>query len=216
MQPMMTNDLITRLTGELKPVPRTAVIMRVATGLGISLAASAILMLLWLGMRPDLAEASTTMMFWTKFSYTLILAVAGAWAVKRIAHPLGSIRVNLGLMAGAIVVMIILAFAQLAMTPPDEYMAMLKGRTIAVCTFNIVILSLPLLIGAFWVLRGLAPTRLTVAGAAAGLAAGAIAALVYSFHCFESAMPFIAVWYTLGVLVAGLIGAITGRFILRW
>jgi hypothetical protein len=216
MRPMTTNDLIARLTGELKPVPRTAVIQRVGTGLGISLVASAILMLLWLEMRPDLAEATTTMMFWTKFTYTLILAVAGAWAVKRIAHPLGSIRVNLGLMAATIVVMIVLAFAQLAMTPRDQYMALLKGHTIAVCTFNIVMLSLPLLIGAFWVLRGLAPTRLTVAGAAAGLAAGSIASFVYSFHCNESAMPFIAVWYTLGVLVAGLIGATTGRFILRW
>jgi hypothetical protein len=216
MRPMTTNDLIARLTGELKPVSRTAVVQRVGTGLGISLVASAILMYLWLGMRPDLAEATTTMPFWTKFSYTLILAVAGAWAVKRIAHPLGSIRVNLGLMAATIVVMIILAFAQLAMTPPEEHMAMLKGRTITVCTFNIVMLSLPLLIGAFWVLRGLAPTRLTVAGAAAGLAAGSIASFVYSFHCFESAMPFIAIWYTLGVLVAGFIGAITGRFILRW
>jgi hypothetical protein len=213
---MTTNDLIARLTGELKPVSRTAVIQRVGTGLGISLVASAVLMVLWLGMRPDLAEASTTMMFWTKFTYTLILAVAGGWAVKRVAHPIGSIRVNLGLMAATIVVMNVLAFAQLAMTPPEEHMAMLKGRTITVCTFNIVMLSLPLLIGAFWVLRGLAPTRLTLAGAAAGLAAGSIASLVYSFHCDESAMPFIAVWYTLGVLVAGLIGAITGRFILRW
>ena len=72
-----------------------------------------------------------------------------------------------------------------------------------------------MLVGAFWVLRGLAPTRLTVAGAAAGLAAGAIASLVYSFHCDESAMPFIAVWYTLGILIPGLIGAIAGRFVLR-
>ena len=77
-------------------------------------------------------------------------------------------------------------------------------------------LSLPLLIGAFWVLRGLAPTRLTLAGTAAGLAAGALGSLVYSFHCTESAMPFVAIWYTLGVLVPGLIGAIAGRFVLRW
>ncbi|PSH54458.1 hypothetical protein CU102_28680 [Phyllobacterium brassicacearum] len=216
MQPMMTNDLIARLAGELKPVSRLAVIRRVVTGLGLSLIASALLMWWWLGMRPDLAEASTTMMFWSKFTYTLILAAAGAWAVKRIAHPLGSIRVNIGLIAATIVVMIILALVQLALTPPEEYMAMLKGHTIRVCTFNIVVLSLPLLIGAFWVLRGLAPTRLTVAGAAAGLAAGSIASFVYSFHCDESAMPFVAIWYTLGVLVAGLIGAITGRYILRW
>ncbi len=213
---MTTNDLIARLTGDLKPVPKTAVIQRVGTGLGISLAASALLMWLWLGLRPDLMEATGTMSFWIKFAYTLILAAAGAWAVKRIAHPLGSIRVNLDLMVAAIVIICFLAIAQLMAAPRDTYHILLAGHTVTVCTFNIVVLSLPLLVGAFWVLRGLAPTRLTVAGAAAGLAAGAIASLVYSFHCDESAMPFIAIWYTLGVLVSGFIGAITGRFFLRW
>ncbi|MBZ9655284.1 NrsF family protein [Phyllobacterium lublinensis] len=213
---MTTNDLIARLSAELKPVSRFAVIRRVLMGLGLSLIASAVLMWMWLGMRADLADAATTMPFWSKFFYTLILAAAATWAVKRIAHPLGSIGVSLGVIAATIVVMIILALVQMAMSPPEEYMAMLKGRSVAVCTFNIVMLSLPLLVGGLWVLRGLAPTRLAVAGAAAGLAAGAIAAFVYSFHCSESAMPFIAVWYTLGVLVPGLIGAITGRYILRW
>ena len=213
---MTTDDLIARLTGELKPVSRLAVLWRVVIGLGISLVVSSALMYFWLGMRPDMMTAAGTMMFWTKFTYTLILAVAGTWAVKRIAYPLGSIRVSLALMAATIVVMIVLAMAKLAMTPPDQHMAMMTGHTVAVCTRNIVLLSLPLLVGAFWVLRGLAPTRLTVAGAAAGLAAGAIASLVYSFHCDESAMPFIAVWYTLGILIPGLIGAIAGRFVLRW
>jgi hypothetical protein len=213
---MTTDDLIARLTGELKPVSRLAVFKRVGIGLGLSLVVSSVLMYFWLGMRPDMMTATGTMMFWTKFAYTLILAVAGTWAVKRIAYPLGSIRVSLALMAGTIVVMIVLALAKMAITPPDQYMAMMKGNTVDVCTRNIVLLSLPLLVGAFWVLRGLAPTRLTVAGAAAGLAAGAIASLVYSFHCDESAMPFIAVWYTLGILIPGLIGAIAGRFVLRW
>ncbi len=213
---MTTNDLIARLTGELKPVSRTAVIQRVATGLGIGLAGSTVLMLALLGLRPDLSTAATTMPFWVKFAYTLALAIAGAWAVKRMAHPLGSIRVNLALMAGAIAVIGFLAFAQLAMTPRDQYMDMIRGQTIKVCAFNIVMLSLPLLIGALWVLRGLAPTRLTVAGTAAGLASGAISAFVYAFHCNESTMPFIAIWYTLGVLCTGLIGAIVGRFALRW
>ena len=72
-------------------------------------------------------------------------------------------------MIGALIVAItILGFVQLAMAPPDDHMTMLDGQSIAVCTFNIVMLSLPLLVGAFWVLRGLAPTRLTVAGARGG------------------------------------------------
>jgi hypothetical protein len=216
MPQMTTNDLIACLTGELKPVPRTAVLRRVGLGLGISLVASALLMYFWFGLRPDLGAAIFTASLWIKFAFTLILAIAGAWAVKRIGHPLGSIGVNLGLMAAALAAIGFLAFAQLAMTPPEEHMAMLMGRTVTTCTVTIVVLSLPLLAGAFWVLRGLAPTRLIMAGAAAGLAAGSIASFVFSFHCEENAMPFIAIWYTLGVLVSSLIGAIAGRFFLRW
>ncbi|MGH6859068.1 MAG: NrsF family protein [Phyllobacterium sp.] len=213
---MTTDDLIARLAGDLKPVSPGAVIGRVVLGLGLGLAASSILMLAWLGMRPDLMAATGTMPFWSKLAYTLALAAIGASAVKRIAHPLGSIWPNLVLMLAGLLLLGVLAGMQLAMAPPERYPELLIGKSMAVCTFNIVMLSLPFLIGAFWVLRGLAPTRLTVAGGAAGLAAGAMGALVYSFHCTESGMPFVAVWYTLGVLVPGLIGAAAGRFVLRW
>ncbi|QND53880.1 DUF1109 family protein [Phyllobacterium sp. 628] len=213
---MTTNDLIDRLTGELKPVSRAAVAKRIGIGMGVGFVASAVLMMSWLGMRPDMMDATGTMPFWGKFVYTLGLGVIGVWAVKRIAYPLGNIRINIALMAILFLVMAMLAMRQLMMTPPSEYYAMMKGHTIAVCTFNIVILSVPLLGAAFWVLRGLGPTRLTLAGAAAGLAAGSVASWVYSFHCDESAMPFIAVWYTLGIIIPGLIGAIAGRSVLRW
>jgi hypothetical protein len=212
---MTTNDLIARLTSDLKPVSPTAVLQRVGIGLGVSLVASSLLMLSWLGMRPDFMVATGTMSFWAKLAYTLALALAGAWAVKRIAYPLGSIRASIVAMIVILAIISVLGAMQLAMAPDNAYQ-MLTGKSLAVCTRNIVMLSLPLLVGAFWVLRGLAPTRLTVAGAAAGLAAGAIGSLVYSFHCTESSMPFVAIWYTLGVLIPGLIGAITGRFVLRW
>ncbi|WP_376772196.1 NrsF family protein [Phyllobacterium trifolii] len=35
-------------------------------------------------------------------------------------------------------------------------------------------------------------------------------------HCDERAMPFVAIWYTLGVVIRGLAGAFMGRLILRW
>ncbi len=213
---MATDDLIARLALDLKPVSRSSVAKRLAIGLGLGFAASWLLMVWWLGMRPDLMDAAATMPFWGKLAYTLLLAVIGAWAVKRIAYPLGSIIINLVLMAVALFAFGILAAGIFAMAPPEMHMTMLTGKSLAVCTFNIVVLSTPLLIGAFWVLRGLAPTRLTLAGAAAGIAAGAIGSVIYSFHCTESSMPFVAVWYTLGILIPGLIGAVAGRFFLRW
>lgn len=73
-----------------------------------------------------------------------------------------------------------------------------------------------LLAAADGVLRGLAPTRLRLAGAAAGFAAGSLGALVYSLHCPELAAPFLAIWYLLGMLIPTAIGAWLGPRLLRW
>ena len=76
--------------------------------------------------------------------------------------------------------------------------------------------ALPTLLATFWALRQLAPTRLTLAGAGAGLFAGGVGAFVYCFHCTESTAPFIAIWYTLGVVLTMAVGAVLGRYLLRW
>ena len=65
-------------------------------------------------------------------------------------------------------------------------------------------------------MKGLAPTRLRWAGAAAGLLAGAGGALVYALHCPEMAAPFIGIWYLLGMLIPTTIGALVGPRVLRW
>ncbi len=57
---------------------------------------------------------------------------------------------------------------------------------------------------------------MTLAGAVAGVLAGAIGTFVYAFHCNESAMPFVAIWYTLGIAAVGVLGALLGRVTLRW
>ncbi|MEY3253450.1 MAG: hypothetical protein RL227_2423, partial [Pseudomonadota bacterium] len=77
-------------------------------------------------------------------------------------------------------------------------------------------LSLPALAAAMWALRGLAPTHPAQAGAAAGLFAGALGAFGYSLACDELALPFIAAWYTLGVLLTAGLGALLGPRVLRW
>jgi hypothetical protein len=49
-----------------------------------------------------------------------------------------------------------------------------------------------------------------------GVAAGAAGAAAYALHCAETTLPFLAVWYTLGIGAAGLIGGVLGRPLLRW
>ena len=75
---------------------------------------------------------------------------------------------------------------------------------------------MPVFAAMVWWLRGLAPTRLRLAGAAAGFAAGTTAALVYTLHCPEIEPPFLAVWYVLGMAIPAALGASLGPRLLRW
>ena len=77
-------------------------------------------------------------------------------------------------------------------------------------------LALPALALALSALRGLAPTRLALAGAAAGLFAGGAGAFAYAFHCPELEAPFLGAWYVAGMLIPAALGALPGRRLLRW
>ena len=75
---------------------------------------------------------------------------------------------------------------------------------------------LTVLLGAILVLRRFAPSNPALAGFAAGIMAGGTGAWVYSFACAVTGMMFLALWYTLGIVTVGAIGAVLGRFLLRW
>ena len=213
---MKTDDLIAALSTGVEPVPSRAVGSRLALGLGLGAVISAAIMVLWLGVRADLMPAMMTGPFWMKFAYALVVAVFGFGLIDRLARPDGEGGVFGPLILAPLGVMIALAAYQLVGEPRDVRMHLMMGVSYQVCARNIVILSLPIFAGLFWGLRALAPTRLTLAGAAAGLLAGAAGTLIYAFHCTESAAPFVAIWYTLGIAATGLIGALLGRLLLRW
>ncbi len=110
-----------------------------------------------------------------------------------------------------------LAFiAALWLTAPGERTAVLMGDTWQACPLNVALLSAPALALALRAMRGLAPTRLRLAGAAAGLLAGAIGALAYTLHCPELTLPFIGAWYVLGMAIPVAVGAAVGTRVLQW
>ena len=211
-----TDALIASLSEGLAPTPPGAVRRRIAIGLGAGGLVSSILMIVWLGIRPDLAEAVTTVMFWVKFGYAAVAGVALALALERLSRP----GVRLGnltfLVAAPFILMACLGAARLMMSEPAAHHALLTGGSYRVCAFRIYIIGLPLLTGALWAVRGLAPTRLTLAGLVAGGCAGAISAVIYGFHCDETAAPFVAVWYTLGMAAVAVLGGLAGSRLLRW
>ena len=86
----MADDLIDHLAADLTPTPRRALPARLFGLAGLGVVVSAVLMLAWLGLRPDLMIAVGTMMFWVKFAFTAIFAALGAVAALNLARPGGS------------------------------------------------------------------------------------------------------------------------------
>lgn len=212
----MTDEMLDRLASQLTPVRRGAVRLWLAAAVVIGVLGAAAVMVPWLGLRPDLGRAVATPIFWSKFAFTLVFAGLGFWAAYRLSRPGGRLRAPVLGVLGLIAVTGVAGIVQVLISEPDRVRALVLGGSALVCPFYIVGLSLPAMAATVVVMRRLAPTNLPAAGFAAGLLAGAAGAWVYAFHCTESGLPFITLWYTTGVLAVALIGAALGRWLLRW
>jgi hypothetical protein len=212
---MKTDQLIALLSDDLVPVRRGVVLRWLLAGLAAGLLLAVLDMMMMLKPRPDLAAAMAGGPFWMKISYTAALTILGLVIVQRQARAGADSRIPLYALGAPVVALIVLAAVQLS-APQADSAALLMGQTWSVCPWLILGLALPVYAGLMLALRRLAPTRLSLAGAAAGLVAGASAATVYGFHCPEVAAPFILVWYTLGIAMAAGLGALGGPHFLRW
>ena len=213
---MKTDELVSLLAAGAAPVPANAVGRRFAVALGWGLPAAVLLMVVTLGVRVDLAQDAGNLMFWLKKAFPAGLALAGLIAVERLARPgmrLGGLWMAL---AAPLLLLWLLAVWVLLNAAPAQRVGLILGSTWSSCPLNIALISLPLFVATLWAMKGLAPTRLALAGAGAGLLAGALGALVYSLHCPELAAPFLAVWYVLGIAIPALAGAVLGPRVLRW
>jgi len=211
---LKTEDLIESLSRDLAPAP--TVRRQLLTPAVVGSVFAFILVAVWLGFRPDILVAWAVPMFWMKATYTGLIALAGYCCSRLLARPLGGAGRGF-ILAGAVFALVVISGAtQFMMTDPAERMALLAGGSWQVCTQNIVILGAPILGLTLFALRNLAPTRLVLTGAAAGLFSAGLAATVYGLHCPEHAMAFVAVWYSLGMVLLTAAGALVGPWALRW
>jgi len=211
-----THELIEALAADTGRVPAHPLERRLAlTTLG-GAAAALVLVLAWLKLRPDLGEAMGGGFFWIKALYTGALGLVGLWATAKLARPDESPRAAVLIAFALVAGFEIVALVQFAPMGAPARMAALQGVSWQVCSRNIVILAAPMLAMSIAALRWMAPTRPMAAGFAAGAFSGGIAATVYGLHCPEATFVFVGLWYTLGVVACGVIGAIAGRLALRW
>ena len=173
---------------------------------------------MWLlyGLRPDLGAAVMDRPFWAKAAFCIAVAILSFAAVARAGRPGTRLNARMLLLATPFVVLGALAAQDLGTATPSARMALWLGETWRSCPFSIAALSLPSLLFLLRALRRLAPTRPVATGFAAGLLAGGIGASAYALHCPEASIPFVATWYSLGMLTSGVLGAVLGARWLRW
>jgi hypothetical protein len=212
---MRTAELIELLARDVSAAPRGAANRRLLAALIAGGLVTFAIVVLGLHCQPLLAAAEQPW-FWMKAAYTGLLTVTGAIIVKRLSVPgarLGAVPLVAGLI---ILAMLALGAGQILAAAPAGRVALWLGHTWKVCSPLILLLAIPIYAFLVAAIRRLAPTRAALTGAAAGFAAGALAATLYGLHCPEQAAAFVATWYTLGIAAATALGAMMGSRLLRW
>lgn len=211
---MRTDDLIRALSSDREAATSPVRALSVALAIGVAIA------LVWfafmIGLRSNLPEAATSLRFVLKPVEMLILAGAAVVLVLRLAQPGAPLRRAMLAAAIAPALMIAAVVVELLVVPKAEWLVRLAGEHWWICVPNMVVLALPMLAAILWGLRSGAPTRPALAGAGAGLLAGALSATLYIAQCPDDSPLFVAVWFVGAIAIVTAIGAALGPRVLRW
>jgi len=211
-----TEELIAALAAGGDVVDPGSAARRHAGAMAVAVLAALLMTLGLLGLQPALPSEALIPMFWVREAFCAALAAAGLLGAARLSRPGAPLGLAPAAIAASLLILWALALGQLMVAAPQERLNLVLGQTARVCPFLIAMISTPLFVAIFRIMRSLAPTRLRLAGAAGGFAAGAMAALLYTLHCPELAAPFLGIWYLLGILMPTALGAVLGPRLLRW
>ena len=212
---MKTSQWIVALAADAAPEP-VDMGRRFAAALAIGLAGALVLYALFVGPRPDFAEAVRTVRFDLKFVNAAALAFPSLLLLFRLARP----DARPGALALWLVAPLILLAAavgvELTVVPSSEWLARLVGENWMYCSTMIPMMAAPILAALIVAMRAGAPQRPAWTGALAGAASAGLAALLYASHCPDDSPLFVATWYPLATLICVAAGALAGRRFLAW
>ena len=211
---MKTENLIDLLAKGVEPAQRTTWLRDVGVTLGIGLAAALLIVAVGIGVRPDIATAQMPVLMKATFS------AAAAAVILPIAMRLATPGRPLGWRVGAVAVFTIAAAAVTVMAlfgePPERRMEAWMGGGFPWCLVLIPVLAAPTAALLAWLMRALAPTRLTMSGAAIGGLSGGVGAMAYSMYCPVDSVAFVTTWYVIAIALCAALGALIVSRFLRW
>lgn len=182
----------------------------------VSALVAALVFFLSIGLRADIAHAATTVRFLFKFVATFALFATALLALRAVACPGANSRDVLPMLLVAPGLLLLAVGAEMMAIPAEQIGPRWLGSNAALCLTSIPLIGLGPLAAFLLALRHGASTRPSLAGAVAGLVAGGLAATFYAAHCTDDSPLFVATWYPLAIALLAVLGAILGRFVVRW
>lgn len=204
-----TDNLIDMLAQDAAPQWPFRRLFDVALLCGVAIAGASFFATI--GLRPDILPSLESARFLFKFVFTLTLLAGAAGVILAMARPGAEAGIWRWVLLAAPVLLLAAVAIELLVVPPDAWVTKLVGRNATFCLKVIPFLALGPLACLLLVLRRGAPADPGRAGAVAGLVAGAIAATFYAAHCPDDSPLFIAVWYSVAILVVTAAGYVGGR-----
>ena len=181
------------------------------------LVGGAILLVVVFGVSSDMPEQILAPMFWLRLAFPLALIAVAIKLVERLVRP-GVAVTSAWLMTILPMVTMMLGVIFFILAAPAEYrLKLVSSRNLWGTTIgNTMLLSVPSFIAMIHAMKGLAPTRLVLSGAAAGLLAGAQGVLIYALYCPDMPVPSWSVLQITAIFITTGIGAAFGPICIKW
>jgi len=213
---MKTDDLVAALSAHIEPVSRglvgRAVYIALAAGTIVALG----IMLVGLGVRPDLMTARALIFLLLKLAFTVGIVGVATVYLTRLARP-GAERTTWSMSAVLpFAAIVLLSAISLGLAPSSHWNRMVMGDQWLECLLSIPIIAVVPFAVIIAAVRTAAPTHLARTGAFAGLISGGVSAMAYALHCTDDSLPFVAIWYGGTIVLCTLAGAALGPRLLRW
>ena len=213
---MKTDDLVAFLSTQVEPVDRRRLARSIGTAVALASVIAIAVMLGIFGVRTDVWDAHAASYLLLKLLFTVGIVVPGTIYLIRLARPGGERRTRSVLVVLPFIAILLLGVVSLCLAPTAHWNQMIAGGGWLQCLLSIPVIAILPFVVLTWVVRRMAPTDLTRAGAFIGLTAGAISATGYALHCVDDSLPFIALWYGGTIALCTLLGAKLGPWLLRW
>jgi hypothetical protein len=151
-----------------------------------------------------------------KAAFSALAAAVMLPLVMRLMRPGRPLGWRLGAVGVFLAICVLAAAIALMGQPSQARMHAWTGGYFPWCIVAIPLLAAPTAAGLVWVMRGFAPTRLTLTGAAIGALSGGVGAMAYAMYCPVDSVAFVITWYVVAIAICAAAGAFVGAKVLRW